>query len=234
MTVCRAWVVVVLVGVLVASAAEANIRITEYTYRSVADGLGDRDREFIELTNVGAMPVNMTGWSFDDDKRVPGTFDLSAFGLVMPGESMIITETTIERFRDEWFLDPSTKIIGNLGDPVGNNLGRNDEINIFDGLGGLVDRLTYGDQDFPGSVRTDGASGWVNLAGLGANDPYAWTLSTVEDFQGSWTAISGDVGSPGAHAIPEPAGVFLLLGGGLLMLNGHRPKRCMSATRLAA
>ncbi len=34
----------------------------------------------------------MTGWSFDDNHGQPGAFSLSAFGIVQPGESVIITE----------------------------------------------------------------------------------------------------------------------------------------------
>ena len=41
----------------------------------------------------------------------------------------------------------------------------------------LVDRLTYGDQTFAGTIRTNGASGWVSAAGLGANTIASWTLS---------------------------------------------------------
>lgn len=216
-------IVIVLVSMVIAtSSASASIRITEYMYRGAADSAADRDREFIELTNVGAAPVDMAGWSFDDDKRVPATFDLSAFGLVMPGESVIITETTVDRFRDEWSLAASIKVIGDLGKSTGNNLGRNDEINVFDAMGTLVDRLTYGDQSFPGTVRTDGASGWVTLAGLGANDPSEWVLSTAGDFQGSWVAVSGDIGSPGSHVVPEPATMLLLVAGTFAGLRRRR------------
>lgn len=208
--------------VLITSAVGADIRITEYMYRGAADSNDNRDREFIELTNIGSVPIDMDGWSFDDDKRTPGLFDLSSFGIVMPGESVIITETTVERFRDEWSLDMSIKIIGDLGNPTGNNLGRTDEINIYDALGILVDRLTYGDEVFLGSIRTDRASGWVNQAGLGMNDPYEWTLSSIGDMQNSWAALSGDIGSPGVHVIPEPA-ALLLLAGGLMVCNRRRP-----------
>lgn len=59
------------------------IQITEYSYQS-ANG------EFVEFTNTGNSAVNMTGWSFDDNSRIAGSFSLSGFGVVKPGESVII------------------------------------------------------------------------------------------------------------------------------------------------
>ena len=58
-----------------------------------------------------------------------------------------------------------------------NNLGRDDEINIFNGAT-LVDRLTYGDQTFPGTIRTQGKSGVpTTCQALGANNVGAWVFS---------------------------------------------------------
>lgn len=162
------------------------MRITEYLY----DGTNG---EFVEFTNVGNSSVDMTGWSFDDDSNTPGVLDLSAFGTVQAGESVIISELSASAFRTAWNLCANVKVIGGYT----NNLGRNDQINLYDGDDNLVDRLTYGDQNFAGSIRTTGRSGWVSAAGLGANDPYAWTLSTAGDSEGSYAATGGSIGSPG-------------------------------------
>ncbi|ANB19259.1 lamin tail domain-containing protein [Dokdonella koreensis] len=173
--------------VLSASAAQAQMRITEWMY----DGAGG---EFIELTNVGTTAVDMTGWRYDDDSANPAIgFDLSGFGSVQPGESVVLAESETEAFRSDWRLCAGAKILGGYT----NNLGRADQINLFDGSGTLVDRLTYGDQAFPGSIRTTGASGWVSAAGLGANNVFAWTLSAVADGEGSVTSNNGAIGSPG-------------------------------------
>ncbi len=47
------------------------------------------------------------------------------------------------------------------------NLGRADEINLFDANGTLIDRLTYGDQRFAGTIRAQNRSGnplsWADL-----------------------------------------------------------------------
>lgn len=180
--------------------AAANMYITEWMYDGVVAG-----QEFIEFTNVGAVPIDMTGWSFDDDSRVPGTVDLSAFGIVLPGQSVILTESSAAAFESEWGIT-GVPIIGDNT----TNLGRNDEINLYDASAHLADRLTYGDQNLPGSIRTRYFSGNpATPAALGANDVYQWVLSASGDAFGSYVSLSGNVGNPGVY-VPEPAGFAAL------------------------
>ncbi|MES1159196.1 MAG: lamin tail domain-containing protein, partial [Bacteroidota bacterium] len=163
------------------------MRITEWMY-------GGANGEFVEFTNTGNRPVDMHGWSYSDNTRHPGDVLLDAFGIVQPGESVILTESPVANFRAAWGLCNGVKIIG---DNSVDNLGRNDEINLYDASGAQADRLTYGDQDFPGTMRTQGASGWVSAAGLGTNTLTEWTPSTVGDAESSITSTGGDIGSPG-------------------------------------
>jgi predicted extracellular nuclease len=114
--------------------ASAEIYITEWMY----NGNG-KTGEYIEFTNLGDTAVDFSGWSFDDDSNNPGSVSLSAFGLVNPGESVILTEATAADFRSVWNLSGSVKVIGNNT----NNLGRNDQINLYDNLGQLVDRPVH-------------------------------------------------------------------------------------------
>lgn len=97
------------------------------------------------------------------------------------------------------------------------NLGRNDEINLYDSSGALIDRLTYGDQNFSGTIRAQNASGNPgSLAILGAPyDPYGWNLAAVGDVYGSYLDLNNvDIGSPGSFApVPLPAAAWLLLSG---------------------
>lgn len=201
---------------LFTAAANAEIRITEWMY----SGTGG---EFVEFTNVGNTAIDMTGWVYDDDSRVTtafgGALDLSAFGIVNPGESVIITEDAAATFRTAWGLDASIKIIGGYT----NNLGRNDEINIYDNNQQLIDRLTYGDQTFAGSLRTQEISGNLPLLALGTNDPFAAVASFVGDSYGSWASTNGDVGNPGLYTpIPAPAALAFL---GVGAAFGRRRRR---------
>lgn len=187
--------------------AASDVRVTEWMY----SGAGG---EFIEFTNLGTAAIDLSGWSYDDDSRTVGVFDLSAFGVLAAGESVIITEDSEADFRADWGLTASVKVLGGYT----NNLGRNDEINLFDATGALADRLAYGDQNIPGSPRTQGRSGRPgSLAALGANTAGQWVLSSANDVEGSFASLKGDIGSPGmtsfAPAVPEPQTYALLLAG---------------------
>jgi hypothetical protein len=198
---------------LVAGAAQANVYITEWMYQG---GSG----EFVEFTNLGASPVDFAGWSYDDEKARPGLFLLSPFGMVQPGESVIITEQTdVDLFRLDWSLPDSVKVIGGIGSAFGvtnNNLGRSDSILLFNASGNVVDRLTYGDNTV-GGPRTQGASGQPrSAAALGANDATQWVLSSIGDSFGSYQSLSGAIGTPGFTVyapIPQPQTYALLLAG---------------------
>lgn len=173
------------------AAGTPDVRITEWMYNPLTSA-----GEFLEFTNLGSTPVDLAGWSFDDDSETPGTVALGGLGTLAPGESAIITEATDAVFRTQWALGPSVKILaGNL-----TGLGRADEINLFDGpdaVANLVDRLAYDDANGKGP-RTQGTSGVPSsAAALGANDATQWQLSAVGDAEDSWTSTTGDTGSPG-------------------------------------
>jgi hypothetical protein len=188
---------------VLAAPASAAVRWTEWMYSSAGDGY-----EFFEITNTGAAAVDLTGWSYDDDSRTADTVPLTPLGTLAPGESAIITEAlTAADFRAEWGAPDSLKVLA--GNTV--NIGRGDELNIFDASDALVDRLAYGDVVFPGTIRTQGQSGNPgSAAALGANNVALWVLSTVGDSFGSVGSLNGDVGNPGAfNLVPEPTGALL-------------------------
>jgi len=185
------------------AAGTPDVRITEWMY-----GPGTTGGEFVEFTNLGSTPVDLTGWSFDDDSETPGTVPLDSLGTLAAGESAIITESTDAAFRAEWRLGSQVKILP--GNTTG--LGRADEINLFDGpdaVANLVDRLAYNDQGTGTAKgpRTQGKSGIpTTAAALGANDASQWQLSAAGDAEQSWTSVSGDIGSPGTSRFaPAPA-----------------------------
>ena len=112
--------------------AHSEVRITEWMY-SGPDG------EFFELTNVGDSPIDLTGWSYDDVNNVPGAFPIGSIGVLLPGESAIVTEASPTAFRAAWSLPASIKIVGFVGLANANNMGRNDAINLFDANGVIVE-----------------------------------------------------------------------------------------------
>ncbi|MBC7697486.1 MAG: FxDxF family PEP-CTERM protein [Bacteroidia bacterium] len=208
-----------------AQAAVSGIKITEWMYNPVGS-VG----EFVEFTNFSSTSLDLTGWSFDDNTRLPGSDSLSLFGSVAAGESVIITEADANAFRTNWSLNSTVKVIGGIS----NNLGRSDEINLYNNTGALIDRLTFNDQG-AGSVKSPRTQGVSSEAGslsiLGANNASLWVLSSVGDKEGSYTSIGGDIGSPGltsfatVAAVPEPSTYAMLLAGlGFIGFTGRRRK----------
>ena len=153
----------ILAILVLGSTATAQMRITEFLY-SGSNG------EFVEFTNVGSILINMTGWSFDDATRHVGVHNLSGFGVVQPGESVIATETTpVSAFRAAWSLCPTIKIVGGY---TNDNLGRADEINLYDSSGNLIDRLTYDDQTLGGPRANHPHHGSFRQGGRVQNRPF--------------------------------------------------------------
>ena len=204
---------------LAAGAAQADIQITEWMY----NGNGPTG-EFVEFTNLGSSAVDFSGWSFDDDSRLTGTVSLSPIGMLAPGESAVLTEGADAVFRAAWGLGAGVKLVGSNT----TNLGRADEINLFDASGTLVDRLSYGDAVFAGTVRAQNFSG--NPGSAADLLPFAvtpgWVLASVGDGFGSHASTLGDVGNPGLYApVPEPGTLALWLAGATAVAGIARRRR---------
>ena len=201
--------ITVAAALVAAATAQGQIRITEWTYQGASG-------EWIEFTNIGNTAISMAGWSFDDNSRASGSVDLSSFGLVAAGESVILTDVTAAAFRTAWNLGAGVKVIGGNN----NNLGRADEINIYNGTT-LVDRLTYDDQSL-GGIRTQNVTANIALANLGLNAPSLAPGSVVGDAYGSYKSSGNDVGNPGLY-LPIPApGSLALIGMGLIVAGRRR------------
>lgn len=197
--------------------APAAMVITEWAYQ----GNGG---EFVEFTNTGSAAVDMTGWSFDDNTQTAGSVSLSNFGSVAPGESVVLADLTAAAFRTEWGLTSAVKVIGeNL-----QNLGRADEINLYDNTGARIDWLTYDDQAGLGPRTNTASANPLSLSAVGAHDATLWALSSVGDLYGSRLSTSGGLGNPGVFAlVPEPASVLLAVLSGALLLATARRARCV-------
>lgn len=201
--------VTVAAALIAAASAQGQIRITEWTYQGASG-------EWIEFTNVGSSAISFSGWSFDDDSGIPGSVNLSSFGTVAAGESVILTDITAAAFRTAWNLGAGVKVIGGNS----NNLGRADEINIYNGTT-LIDHLAYDDQSL-GGIRTQNRTANILLANLGLNAPSLAPGSVAGDAFGSYASTGNDIGNPGLY-LPIPApGSLALMGMGLLIAGRRR------------
>ena len=199
--------------VSVAQYAFGGMVISEWMYNGAGTG---STGEFVEFTNTGPASVDMTGWSFDDNSRTPGSAPLSTLGIVGPGKSVILTDETAANFITIWGLSG----VSVVGDNT-NNLGRSDEINLYDAGNNLVDRLTYNDQAVPPQgPRTQNVSCNIPATDYGYTVAQSgWVLAVVGDSYGSWKSSRGEIGSPGQ--VPEPITLTMFLVGGLMMSRRH-------------
>jgi len=203
----KRWVTLACAVALV-QAASAGVVISEWMYSGT-------DGEFVEFTNVGPDAVDMTNWSYSDTDATPGDMSFAdVFGLVQPGESVILTDVDAAAFRTAWGLAASVKVFG----PNSNsNLGRSDMINLYDASGALIGPLTYNDQAGQGP-RTQNKSCNIPAADYGeALALSTWVLASVGEAYGAWAASGGDLARPGIG--PEPVTVLLALGGAALFLR---------------
>lgn len=194
-----------------AGTAQAQLYITELMY----SGGGD---EFVEFTNTGSTAIDVTGWTYATASA--GSYDMSALGIIGAGESVIITQSDAQSFRDNWGLASGVNILGGLV----NTLARNDTISIYDASNSLIDQLAYGDSDFEGSVRPREYSANVLPGSLGLNDPYSLVLSAGGDLFGSWLSGEFDRGNPGSYPVPAPS-ALLVLGAGTVVARRRRRTR---------
>ncbi|HUO09876.1 MAG TPA: lamin tail domain-containing protein [Phycisphaerae bacterium] len=197
-----------------ASHAFANIYITEFC----SDTGNNEHFEFVEFTNLGSSPVDMTGWSEDDSNATPNksNHSLSGLGTLAPGQSGIFTEATPATFRTYWGLAATVPVVGPY---TNDNLSTTaDSVTLFDSTGTLVDRLDY-------STTNGGSADMVTrnapLAALGKNDNSLWVNSTIGDAFGSFHAPQkyAIIGNPGSYSLPEPASLATLTAAALLLVR---------------
>ena len=202
------------------------MRITEF----MSEGQGDSDsgnggrrqREFFELTNLGAAAVDVSSWTYNDNNTNDPISWGPAIGSIAAGESIILTQVpTGDAFRSYWGLPAGVRVFSFA---QLSNLGNADTINIYssatqDGTT-LVDSLTY-----TADVRGSGISRnrpWDGGTGQFPNSQ--WVISNVGDTYQSFLAPNAtgfpptypnaidytDLANPGRYVnVPEPGAVVL-------------------------
>ena len=199
---------------VVVPAAEAvpgpAIRITEFAYGGKVAGTGGTDGEYVELTNVGDAPQDLTGWTYDNSAATAATgLSLTGLGTVAPGESVIVTDLTAAEFRTDWGLVAGVKVLSN-GKTHTLNSGPN-SIHVYDNTGTEVDSVSYAS----GFLSAKGKAAWVDAAHVGAQaGTTGWTISTIGDPEGSWTSVGGSIGSPAASTLGTRTPADVHTGGG--------------------
>ena len=227
------------VSILAVSDAAAQVRITEFMSEGQGDILagngGRRQREFFEVTNLGAASVDASTWSYNDNNTNDPINWGPSIGVIQPGESIVFTQMSVADFRTYWNLPASIRVFSFL---QLSNLGNADTINIYNSLiqdaTTLVDTLSY-----TADARGSGVSRnrpWDGGTGQYLNS--AWVISAIPDIYQSYLAPSPtgfppnfpdpsgpwnqadyiDLANPGTY-VPEPASAVLLVVGAVATLR---------------
>jgi len=155
-------------------AAGVSVRITELMYHPP----GGDAYEFIELTNTGSTPVDLSGFQFDGVNFRFAT----PFPPLAPGARLVLVNNAQpSSFAARY---PEVAVAGYFGASLSNG---GERIALLDREGRVVDAVTYGD-DGAWSRAADGEGASLELASL-TGDP---------DAPATWQPSARPGGTPGA------------------------------------
>jgi hypothetical protein len=176
--------------------------------------------DFFEMTNIGAAPVNITGWTMDDSSAAFATSaPLAGVTAIQPGQSVIFLEgdgSNIAAFQTAWFggsPPPGFAIGSYAGAGIGLST-TGDGVVIFDSAQAGVTGVSFG-------AATTGVT-FDNAAGLGSTSspfPSVTTLSAA-GVNNAILSPANETGSPGA--VPEPSSLGLAAVSALLALRRRK------------
>jgi Lamin Tail Domain len=217
-----------LTGSMLSNTASAAIIISEVDSAGSGTGASSYNQDWFEITNTGAMAVDLTGWKVDDNSNsFASAVALNGVSSIGAGQSIVFIDTTGStatappsnadiastqaKFINAWFGAnvPAGFSIGYYwGAGIGLGQG-GDALNLYTSTGALVTAVTFG-------AATAGKT-FDNAAGL--NNTAISQLSAV-GVNGAFLSANGaEIGSPGVAAapVPLPAAAWLLMSGlGLL------------------
>ncbi len=168
-----------------------TLRVTEVSPWSSGAG-SPYGADWFEVSNIGAAPVDITGWQMDDNSNSPvGAVALNGITAITAGQSVVFIEgnaTTTGPFTTAWFGSsvPTTLVLGTYtGSGVGLS-STSDAVNLFDAADNRIVGVSFG-------ASTTGFT-FNNAAGsVGAIS----TLSAI-GVTGGFLAEDGlETGSPG-------------------------------------
>lgn len=146
-----------------ATAAPVDVVINEMMFHAVSDLDGD---DYLELTNRGTDPVDLSGWSFSGI-----TLTLPAGTSIAPGGFLVVAKDAVQ-FQASYGFAPAAVYGGNLS-----NSG--ETVALRDAGAATIDSVSFLDVD-PWPVKADGTGPSLELidATLDNNDPLNWAAAT--------------------------------------------------------
>ena len=185
-------------------AEKPSLRVTELMYHPASrvssgeETYLDGYDEFIELQNVGPLPVGLAGLHFT--QGVTFDFTEGTVQLLSPGEYVLVVRD-LSAFTNRYPSVPVSKIAGTFAFPAQSLDNSGEKIEIQDALGREVITFTYNNIWL---AATDGAGhSLVPLPDVAQTDEEL-------DYAGNWRASVYIGGSPGTTEPDAPAVTLLL------------------------
>ena len=183
---------------------EASIVITEIMYNPDTEETSPGVGEWIEIVNDGNFPVDLGGWTIDDEDNtnwsaIPAGMILNPRQVAVFFDEDFATEA---EFRSDWQVPASSLVIGLSWGSLANSPSATSEIlQLVDTASTIADQVNYDDSgDWP-SDSTDGPS--IHLVGVELDNDVgtAWarSIAGVDDAISPVGALysTTDAGSPG-------------------------------------
>jgi len=223
------------VGAMAGQTALAQVKITEIW----PNGDTGLTSDWFELTNIGPLAIDPSGYYYDDSHGDPGGEQANLTGITNldPGESAIYLISWHDFYPDDpagavaafdaiwqpngayqvgYILQPETPDPPNLPLPGEGGHGLSgtggDTVNVYDGpfpLALLASESYTGSADISATWVVNPATNAVQFASVG--------------FDGGFVAASGTpIGSPGKYNVPEPTTIALTVLGMLGVFCARR------------
>ncbi|WP_309386003.1 lamin tail domain-containing protein [Cerasicoccus frondis] len=184
---------------VVTAQAPADVLVLTELLSNQEYGSGE---DFWELTNIGLLPIDLSGWSWSDNGREAGEVMIPSGVYIGPGESVIFTAATPEIFRAWWGLSPLVQVIS---DPEAPGFGKGDGVSFFNADS---DELFFFSYDTGGFIRPDGSESIGDHAGISAGGSLASESLVIDPSFGAfsprytyatWASAldASDFGTPG-------------------------------------
>ena len=141
------------------------------------DGSGEKDLEFLEITNIGSQIVDLTGVYFGGTGLV---YQFPVNSSLAGGASLYLANES-SAFREAYGFEPYDEFSRSL-----NNGGQT--LSLLNGYGNLIDQVTYSDEA-PWPVLADGEGYYLSLIDplSDNNDPTNWEAVNITDLLSSET-----------------------------------------------
>ncbi len=169
-----------LVPAAAAHAAPGDVVISELMFDPPSGVDGD---EFLELTNVGASAVDLSGWCFSGITLCFGA------GTTVSAAGRLVVGKDAARFQLQYGFAPAAVYTGGLSNG-------GETIAVKDATSAVIDTVTYSDRD-PWPTTTDGTGPSLELVDPLADntDPVNWAASTAPS--GSTPGAANSVAASG-------------------------------------